>query len=106
MTWIHLRRVGVYPTCTVLVFSQYFIADVCCFSYSRTKIGSHKKRRIKEKDKVYRQGRRLKKKVKRVKSKDEDNDSESPKFTPEAKRKALYKIRQRMSTDAKKYAAV
>ena len=106
LTWLHLRRVGVYPTCSVLVFSQYFIADVCCFLYNRTKIGSQKKQRIKEKDKVYRQGRRLKKNVKRVKSKDEVNDSEIPKFTPEAKRKVLYKIRQRMPTDAKKYAAV
>ena len=44
--------------------------------------------------------------MKRVKSKDEVNDSEIPKFTPEARSKALYKIRQRMPTDAKKYAAV
>ena len=38
--------------------------------------------------------------MKNVKSKDclsgEDDDSRSPTFTPEAKRKALYKIMQRM----------
>ena len=85
LTWIHLRRVGVYPTCTVLVFSQYFIADFSCF-YNRTKIRSQKKRRIKEKDKVYRQGRPLKKGEK-GKIKDEDNDSESPKFTPKPREK-------------------
>ena len=47
---------------------------------------------------------------KNVKSTDcpssEDDDSDSPTFTPEVKRKALYKIMQRMPTDAKKYAAV
>ena len=87
MTWIYPRRVGVYPTCTVLVFSQYFIADVCCYLYHRTKIRSQKKRRIKEKDKVYRQGRRLKKKGEKGKIKDEDIDSESPKFTPKPREK-------------------
>lgn len=47
--------------------------------------------------------------MKNVKSKDcpnDDDDAESPTFTLEAKRKALYRIRQRMPTDAKKYAAV
>ena len=48
--------------------------------------------------------------VKNVKSKDfpssDDDDSDSPTFTPEAQRKTLYKIRQRVPTDAKKYAAV
>ena len=48
--------------------------------------------------------------MKNVKSKDcpsnEDDDSESLTFTPEARRKALYRIRQRMPTDSKKYAAV
>lgn len=47
--------------------------------------------------------------MKNVKSKDcpnDDDDAESPTFTLEAKRKALYRIRQRMPTDANKYAAV
>jgi hypothetical protein len=72
-------------------------------------LGSQKKRRIKEKDKVYRQGRQQVA-VKKIESKDcpndDEKDAESPTFTPEAKRKALYRIRQRMPTDAKKYAAV
>ena len=48
--------------------------------------------------------------MKNVKSTDcpssEADDSDSPIFTPEVKRKALYKIMQRMPTDAKNYAAV
>lgn len=75
----------------------------------RAKLGPQKRRRIREKNKNYQASKRNPVTDELKKCHNDGSaelDAESQKYTPEAKRKALYRVRQHMPSDAKKYAAV